>query len=461
MNKIIATMRNGNSTYNFDQIGNRSSAAVPAAVSSPGGNFDYTTNALNQYTAIENGAPVNPIHDLDGNLVDDGKGTTFEWNGENRMVRVHKGDLTIENTYDGQGRRVRKLVIDDGTPIEDHRYFYDGWNLIFEYDEINALENTRYYVWGLDLSQSLQGAGGVGGLLIVRQGQDLWAPTYDANGNISEYIDLSDGSVTAHLEYDAFGRKIVSTGTAPSNFGFSTKYEDVETGYLYYGFRYYDPETGRWPNRDPIEEEGGENLYGFIYNNPVLEIDVYGLSSLSDCLDNCPSRRRGQRCRRNCRREHGEQRGRLSLPNLSQYIVAGGSGTITACAPIPILGPAAAACFDVSVSFEGGTCCQNGELKNYLSGSITFRGYIRGGAWKPVSGRIRQTIARNLQSCPENYRSITGGFFVRFTGGFVWGSCSWSYQGGWQGCEFGITSPVTAPSMDIGGSVTYKETIVN
>ncbi|MCC5790889.1 MAG: hypothetical protein JJT75_14765, partial [Opitutales bacterium] len=259
----------------------RSSAAVPAAVSSPGGNFNYTANALNQYTAIENGAPVNPAHDLDGNLINDGKGTTFEWNGENRMVRVHKGDLTIENTYDGQGRRVRKLVIDDGTPIEDHRYFYDGWNLIFEYDEINPHENTRYYICGLHLSQSLQGAGGVGGLLLVRQGNELHAPTYDANGNISEYIDLSDGSITAHLEYDAFGRKIVSTGTAPSNFGFSTKYEDTETGYLYYGFRYYDPETGRWPNRDPIGEEGGENIYGFIFNSPIKNIDLFGLLNWS------------------------------------------------------------------------------------------------------------------------------------------------------------------------------------
>jgi hypothetical protein len=45
---------------------------------------------------------------------------------------------------------------------------------------------------------------------------------------------------------------------------------------LYYGFRYYDPETGRWPNRDPIEEEGGYNLYGFVGNDGVNAWDYLG-----------------------------------------------------------------------------------------------------------------------------------------------------------------------------------------
>jgi RHS repeat-associated protein len=47
----------------------------------------------------------------------------------------------------------------------------------------------------------------------------------------------------------------------------------------YYGFRYYDPETGRWPNRDPIKEWGGVNLYGFVGNNSISLYDILGLSS--------------------------------------------------------------------------------------------------------------------------------------------------------------------------------------
>ena len=44
----------------------------------------------------------------------------------------------------------------------------------------------------------------------------------------------------------------------------------------YYGYRYYDPVTGRWPSRDPIEEEGGVNLYGFVENRPTDRIDLLG-----------------------------------------------------------------------------------------------------------------------------------------------------------------------------------------
>jgi hypothetical protein len=48
---------------------------------------------------------------------------------------------------------------------------------------------------------------------------------------------------------------------------------------LYYGLRYYNPTTGRWPSRDPIWEDGGVNLYGFVANTPVNEVDLLGLAS--------------------------------------------------------------------------------------------------------------------------------------------------------------------------------------
>jgi hypothetical protein len=50
------------------------------------------------------------------------------------------------------------------------------------------------------------------------------------------------------------------------------------TDYLY---RYYDPVTGRWPSRDPIEEEGGINLYGFAGNDGVNKLDYLGMISIN------------------------------------------------------------------------------------------------------------------------------------------------------------------------------------
>ena len=57
---------------------------------------------------------------------------------------------------------------------------------------------------------------------------------------------------------------------------FSTKYFDPETAFSYYGYRYYDPVTGRWPSRDPIGERGGLNLYGFVGNEPINSFDLLG-----------------------------------------------------------------------------------------------------------------------------------------------------------------------------------------
>jgi RHS repeat-associated protein len=299
---ISATMSNGISSYTFDQIGNRTQISVPDE-SNP---VDYTTNALNQYTSLSLMPSVVPTHDLDGNLTHDGEGWYYEWNAENRLTVARDYDPALEDpaamddipdgsirltfTYDAQGRRVRKqieeydLTSDLFTLTSDTAFFYDGWNLLYEQDLLGT-NPTRRYVWGLDLSQSMQGAGGVGGLLLTESNGNSHGITYDANGNISEYIDLADGSIDAHLEYDAFGRTIASTGTAPAPFGFSTKYMDEETNFYYYGFRYYDPEKGRWPNRDPIGENGGINLYGYVENAPSIKIDILGLSSGKNCCD--------------------------------------------------------------------------------------------------------------------------------------------------------------------------------
>ncbi|MEP2775849.1 MAG: RHS repeat-associated core domain-containing protein [Luteolibacter sp.] len=45
----------------------------------------------------------------------------------------------------------------------------------------------------------------------------------------------------------------------------------------YYGYRFYDPVTGRWPSRDPIAERGGVNLYGFVQNSGLNKFDVLGM----------------------------------------------------------------------------------------------------------------------------------------------------------------------------------------
>ena len=57
----------------------------------------------------------------------------------------------------------------------------------------------------------------------------------------------------------------------------STRYQDDETDLVYYGHRYYNPSTGRWPSRDLIDEPGGLNLYAIAGNDAVDEYDRLGL----------------------------------------------------------------------------------------------------------------------------------------------------------------------------------------
>ncbi len=84
--------------------------------------------------------------------------------------------------------------------------------------------------------------------------------------------------------YGPFGEVIRATGpTAKVNpFRFSTKFDDDETDLLYYGYRYYNPSTGRWLSRDPQEEDGGLNLYGFIGNDALNRADLIGLEWIID-----------------------------------------------------------------------------------------------------------------------------------------------------------------------------------
>ena len=186
----------------------------------------------------------------------------------------------------------------DWSRESDTRYTYWGWDVIEEHRALaGAPSETRRLVWGEDLGGSFQTAGGVGGLLVqsvsggTHDGAD-WFYHYDGNGNVTELTNAS-GATVASYRYTAYGDTWSATGNAASanHYRFSTKPIDDEvirsassafsSGLYYYGYRFYDPALGRWINRDPIGEEGGLNLYGFVGNDAIDIIDTLGLTFIA------------------------------------------------------------------------------------------------------------------------------------------------------------------------------------
>jgi RHS repeat-associated protein len=153
---------------------------------------------------------------------------------------------------------------------------------------------------------------------------------FDGNGNITEYIDGA-GSVVAQYQYDPFGNTTLTSGTKADDFAyrFSTKPLDSATGLYYYGYRWYDPLTGRWPSRDPIEEEGGLNLYGFVGNDGIRFFDFLGLVSSEDTAECCQKDDTGKVIK--IQKYNPEKkccwRGEVKVKRDCQFTVFGGHGS--------------------------------------------------------------------------------------------------------------------------------------
>lgn len=202
------------------------------------------------------GATEGFSHDPDGNLLNDAR-WAYAWDAENRLVRMTSSSAAgpqqrIEFSYDWLGRRVGKKVWNNaagsGTPVVDVAFVYNGWNLLAE---LNATQQAviRSYAWGLDVSGTLQGAGGVGGLLFVSPaGENPQAAAFDGNGNVMALVDTGTGNFSALYEHGPFGEPIRVTGpmAGANPVRFSSKYTEEESGLVYYGYRSFCPAAGRW-----------------------------------------------------------------------------------------------------------------------------------------------------------------------------------------------------------------------
>ena len=191
---------------------------------------------------------------------------------ENRLTKAtSNGVAVLECWYDGIGRRIAKREILGGV-TNAVQYVWEGWSIMAVLDETGALLES--YTRGVGVAYD------IGSLVAVHHhsGTHSGLSYYLHHNHRGDVTSVQSGTSTiATYSYAAYGEVTPETGTYESRFGFSSKEEDAAAGLLYFGFRYYAPEDGRWTTQDPIGLKGGMNQYVAFGGNAVCFLDMLGL----------------------------------------------------------------------------------------------------------------------------------------------------------------------------------------
>jgi RHS repeat-associated protein len=272
--------------YNYDDDGNRTSVVVTPWQQSPT-TTNYTTNNLNEYTAV---GGTTHVWDANGNLTDNGT-FTFKYDYKNLIVQVKKksdGSTVASYRYDALGRRVEKNTGDveryiRSTVLEPG----DQENIshvVAVYDDSNVwLQN---FVWNDEAD----------GIQMLEQADVL---DYDSDGNTTEVTrsfyhrnalgsvmvitDLNEVAAVGY-RYDPYGKVTITRGGTPQtsdplgqHWTFTARFSDEESELLYCRARYYDLDRGRFLQRDPVGYGEGPNLFTYVDSNPGNEKDPSGM----------------------------------------------------------------------------------------------------------------------------------------------------------------------------------------
>ena len=270
--------------YQYDNIGNRKEAFEF------GSTTDYETDELNRYAGIvrNGGEAFTPQYDADGNqtLVKTSTGIwTVTYNAENRPVKFESedGGTTVECAYDSMGRRFEKKVTVGGTTGFHARYLYRDYLQVAECDLTGETPKlVRSYLWDPSEPEATRVLAMTRWEANGTQVKEHLYCMHDAMKNVTSLFGEARGR-RALYEYRSYGGLVTSEGNMAqeNKFRFSCEYMDDELGLIYYNYRHLNPHDGRWISRDPIMEQGGWNLYSYIYNSPTISNDIIGLYTVS------------------------------------------------------------------------------------------------------------------------------------------------------------------------------------
>lgn len=266
----------GAETFAYDALGNRMRFLSSASGSET--SISYESNRLNQYMSV---AGVALVYDANGNLIDDGR-QQYRYDSQNRLIGVQSQAVKAEFYYDPLNRCVLRKYYSPGergqwtlNPEESRALVYDkSWNVIAERRLDGAL--VAKYVHGLRLDE----------VLSARFGANDYFPLQDGLGSTIVLAD-SRGGVVERYRYSAYGEPTSLTPDFQTRLTPSIGFRHLFTGREWIFFvklndhrnRYYCASLGRWNSMDPIRFKGRDtNLYGYVYNSPITNLDPEGLS---------------------------------------------------------------------------------------------------------------------------------------------------------------------------------------
>ena len=225
---------------------------------------------------------ISYTNDPNGNRVSQqtrDKEITYIYDAWDRLQTITYGDIQYRYVYDALDRRLSKSTwhrVEEGWREGNTQYF-----VYQEQNEITAYEGATRTVLRVLLPQS---EGEAGATIAVEVGNAYFAIIQDIQGSIAALIDANTGNLVERYAYSAFGEQDASVKTLEiSPWRHSGKRWDAESGFLYFGKRYYDPVTGRWTTPDPAWFEDGPNRYAYVHNNPFIHYDPEGLFSWDTC----------------------------------------------------------------------------------------------------------------------------------------------------------------------------------
>jgi RHS repeat-associated protein len=244
-------------SYRYDSHGNRLSISWP----------DGTRSAS---------------YDLQDRLLDDGT-STYSYSASGDLRARTTGGQTTSYIYDALGN-LRGVGLSDGRQI--------GYLVDAENRRIGKLVNgTRQRAWLYEDDLRPIAELDANNALVSRfvYGADTRTPSYMVRDGISYrivsdhlgsprlVIDAATGLIAQRIDYDAFGRVLRDTNPGFQPFGFAGGLYDPDTGLVRFGARDYDPNVGRWTQREPAPLAGGDsNPYVYVGNDPVNYADPSG-----------------------------------------------------------------------------------------------------------------------------------------------------------------------------------------